>query len=55
MTTEPSWGDRAVQMAREGKSITSIANGLGVDYWVVWQHVKQVGGVAGWRAAKWIR
>ncbi len=25
-----------------------------MDYWVVWQHVKQVGGVAGWRAAKWI-
>ena len=54
MTMQPSWGNRAVQMAEEGKSIETIAKELGVGYREVWQHVKEAGGVAGWRAAKWI-
>lgn len=48
--------DLAVQMAKEGKTIASIHKELGVDYWEVWQHVRDVEGTewSGWNGAKWI-
>ena len=55
-TQVPEWGNRAVEMARQGKKITEIHKDLDVDYWDVWNHVKEAEGIAGvgWHGAKWI-
>ena len=52
----PEWGDRAVQMAREGKNVEEIRKELNVDYWDVWNHIRKSEGITGvgWRGAKWI-
>ena len=54
MTTEPSWGDRAVQMAREGDSIENIRKAVEADWFEVWQYVKEAQGTqwSTWQGAK---
>ena len=54
--TIPVWGDRAVQMARGGNTIEGIRKELRVDYWEVWEHVRNIQGTewSSWRGAKWI-
>ena len=48
--------DAALKMAREGKTIAFIHKELGMDYWEVWQHVRDEEGTdwSGWNGAKWI-
>ena len=48
--------ERAVKMAREGKRIPTISKELGLDYWEVWQHVRDAEGTewSGWNGAKWM-
>lgn len=55
-TSIPEWGDRAIQMAREGKNVEKIRKELNTEYWDVWNHIRNVEGIAGvgWHGAKWI-
>ncbi len=52
--TIPVWGDRAVQMARDGNTIEGIRKELRVDYWEVWEYVRNIQGTewSSWRGAK---
>lgn len=54
--TTPEWGDRAVQMARNGDTISRIHRELKVDWYEVWEHIRNVEGTewTTWRGAKWI-
>ena len=54
--TNPAWGEKAVQMARGGDTIEKIRKELQVDYWEVWEHVRNVQGTewSSWQGAKWI-
>ncbi len=54
--TTPEWGDRAVQMARNGDTISRIHRELKVDWYEVWTHVKSAEETewTTWRGAKWI-
>ena len=54
--TTPEWGNRAVHMARNGDSLTKIHRELGVDWYEVWEHVRNVEGTewTTWHGAKWI-
>ena len=54
--TTPGWGDKAVLMARGGDTIEKIRKELKVDYWEVWEHVRNVQGTewSSWQGAKWI-
>ena len=40
--------ERAKQMAGEGQTIAQISRELGVDYWLVWNHVRSLQGT------KWV-
>ena len=48
--------DKAAAMAREGKTIVWIHKELGLDYWEVWDHVRNSQGTdfSSWHGAKWI-
>ena len=54
MTTEPSWGDRAVQMTRSGRTLTSISRELEVEWLEVFRYVREVQGTdwSTWVGAK---
>ena len=54
--TTPEWGERAVQMARNGDSIVKIHRELQVEWYEVWDHVRSVEGTewTTWAGAKWI-
>lgn len=48
--------DKASAMAREGMTIVQIHRELGLDYWDVWDHVRNSQGTdfSSWHGAKWI-
>lgn len=52
--TTPAWGNRAVQMVLEGRSIQQVCNELGTEWRETWNHVKNAKGTEGvtWRSAK---
>ena len=54
MTTS-QW-DQAAAMARNGNTIVSIHRELALDYWDVWDHVRNSQGTrfSSWHGAKWI-
>ena len=56
MTTEPSWGDTAVQMSRGGRTLTSISRELGVEWLEVFRYVRETQGTdwSTWQGAKTI-
>lgn len=53
-TQIPEWGDRALSMARGGKSIVDIHEDLKVDWYIVWNHIRKSEGNAwaSWQGAK---
>ena len=53
-TTTQEWGDRALEMARQGESIIKIHKDLGVDWYEVWSHIRKTEGNAWatWQGAK---
>ena len=53
-TPIPEWGNRAMEMARAGKSIVQIHKDLGVDWYEVWNHIRKSEGNAwaSWQGAK---